>query len=88
MIYLLTSSSICDRFGCAISLLAAAKEKFPVFKKLAEVEKPAPTEDDDEEDEEEEEEEETILLVEQFRRIFFMPLVLEMDIEVITVLEK
>jgi hypothetical protein len=78
---------ICDRFGCAISLLAAAKEKFPVFKKLAEVEKPAPTEDDEEEDEEEEEET-TIPLVEQFRRIFFMPLVLEMDIEVITVLEK
>ncbi len=39
-----------------------------------------PTEDDEEEDEEEEEEE--IPLVEQFRRIFFMPLVLEMDIEV------
>jgi len=67
-----------QRFGSATSLLAEAKEKFPVFKKLEETDK-----DDDEEEEDEEveegEEAEKNSLEEQFRRIFFMPLFLEIE---------
>ena len=51
-------------------MLAAAKEKFPIFKKLEEPEK---VEDGDNEDEEE------ISLEEQLRRIFFMPLVPDIE---------
>ena len=66
------------RFGSASSLLAAAKEKFPVFKKLEEIEKPPVIDGDNEA---ENQDEEKISLVEQFRRIFFMPLVPELEVE-------
>ena len=59
------------RFGSAISLLSEAKEKFPVFKKLEEIEK--------NEEEDEEVEDDKISLEEQFKKIFFMPLVPEIE---------
>ena len=59
------------KFGSATSLLAAAKDKFPIFKKLEEAEKVEGGGNDGEEDE--------ISLEEQFRQIFFMPLVPEIE---------